>query len=151
MQLIIAAFVEGFLSQHRIELHSLANIRDISDLLQCVLHYQILLVDFFPLLSLKHYAPPYCMLGANQAIVGRPRLPSFKFRHSMPLSFASASRTSPRLRLSMFANAPTLRVIWLSVMPASPAVSILVKTALQQASKGPSAILALNILMVSVA
>ena len=98
-----------------------------------------------------NHAVNHWMLGANQAIVGRPRFPSFRLRHSMPLSFARASRTSPRLRRSIFANAPTLRVIWLSVMPPSPAVSILVKTALQQASNGPSAMLALNILMVSVA
>ena len=58
MQLIVAAFVECFLCQHRIELHTLADIGDVSDLLQCAPHYQILLVDFFPLLSLKHYAHP---------------------------------------------------------------------------------------------
>ena len=58
MQLIVAAFVEGFLCQHSIELHPLTDISDISDFLQCALHYQILFVDFFPLLSVEHYAPP---------------------------------------------------------------------------------------------
>ena len=105
MQLIVAAFVEGFLCQHSIELHPLADISDISDFLQYALHYQILFVDFFPLLSVEHYAP---LLDAR-------REPSH--RRTAPLALVEIAALYATIICQRVQNVSTLAPVHVSECP----------------------------------